>query len=565
MAVEGDDTLQPMLRLRRVQPAHEAGANGDAPQDRHDLDPPHPDEERIRPGEAQTTGIHDEIGDQRDDQEERERDREEEGSEQDSGNGEQSADQAGWHKPGVCYETGPMDSSANDLPLWEFATPGPLRERLNGLALAGAKTSTFSLYVLEEALGEGANPVGTQYVMIGTNGARLGILEIIRRVVERIADVSWEQVDSEGESFFSVDDWRRSHERFWRRFTGIICAHMNDPDWQITDDTEVVYETFRIVERLPGAGEARYPVVECSVPADEFELASTALHDLGTVGIEELGADATLTDPRFWAEPDGDVIRLRAGFPSDELAVAAEAALDRRWEPRFEVLLGDDWLDAWREHFEPLRVGRLVIVPAWKDDAELMGDPVLTGMGFGDVVMHLDPGRSFGTGAHVSTRLALGALQELDLTGARVLDIGCGSGVVAIAALLLGAVGAHGLDIEAAAIERTLRNAGVNAVAERCSAASTPIGELVDGALGGAPAHDIVVANILAPVLIGEAAAIARTVGPGGVLILSGFVSEQADRVRAAYADLSVIATRTEGAWVALMLSTSQDPFRVLK
>ena len=458
-----------------------------------------------------------------------------------------------------------MDSSANDLPLWEFATPGPLRERLNGLALAAAKTGTFSLQVLEEAFGEGANPVGKQYVMIGTNGARLGVLEITGRVVERIADVSWEQVDSEGESFTSVDDWRRGHEWFWSRFIEIIRVHTNNPEWQITDDTEVVYETFRMVERLPGAAEARYPVVECSVPPDEFELASTALYDLGTVGIEELGADATLTDPRFWAAPRGDVIRLRAGFPSDELAVAAEAALAQRWEPRFEVLLGDDWLDAWREHFEPLRIGRLVIVPAWKDDAELMGDPVLTGMGFGDVVMHLDPGRSFGTGAHVSTRLAVGALQEHDLTGARVLDIGCGSGVVAVAALLLGAAGAHGLDIEEAAIERTLRNAGVNAVASCCSAASTPIGELVEGALGGVPEHDIVVANILAPVLIGEAAAIARTVRPGGVLILSGFVSEQAHRVADAFPDLSVTATRREGSWVALILTKSKHHFRLFQ
>ena len=557
MAVEGDDTLQAVLRLRGVQPAHEAGANGHAPKDGHDFDPPHPDEERIRPGEAQTAGIHDEIGDQRDDHEDRERDCEEEGSEQDSGDGEQSADQAGRHKSGVCYETGHMDSSANDLPLWEFATPGPLRERLNGLALAAAKTGTFSLRVLENALGEGANPVGKQYVMVGTNGARLAVLEITGRVVERIADVWWEQVDSEGESFTSVDDWRRGHERFWSRFTEIFRAHTNDPDWQITDDTEVVYETFRIVERLPGAAEARYPVVECSVPTDEFELASADLYDLGTVGIEELGDQATLTDPRFWAEPDGDVIRLRAGFPSDELAVAAESALAPRWQPRFEVLLGDDWLDAWREHFEPLRVGRLVIVPAWKDDAELMGDPVLTGMGFGDVVMHLDPGRSFGTGAHVSTRLALGALQELDLAGARVLDIGCGSGVIAIAALLLGAAGVHGLDIEEAAIERTLRNAEVNAVASRCSAATTPIGELGE--------HDIVVANILAPVLIGEATAIARTVRPGGVLILSGFVSEQADRVADAYAGLSIAATWTEGAWVALMLSSSTDRLKTYK
>ena len=448
-----------------------------------------------------------------------------------------------------------MRSAADDLSPWEFATPGPLRERLNGLALAGAKTGTFSLLVLESVIPEyAATAVDTQFVMVGTNGARLGILETTDRVVERIADVTWEQVDSEGESFVSVDDWRRGHEEFWSRYLDVIRTHTNDPLWNITDDTEVVYETFRIVERLPGADEARYPVVECAVSPNEVELASADLYDLGTVGIEELAEGQELTDPRSPDRIHPDDVLLRAGFPSDALAVAAEAALDRRWHPRFEVLLGDDWLDAWREHFSPMRVGRLVIVPDWKDDQDLLGDPVLAGMGLGDVVLHLDPGRSFGTGGHASTRLALAALQRLDLVGLRVLDVGCGSGVIAVAALLLGADGALGLDIEEAALERTLRNATANGVASRCSATSTPIGALQVGALGAEADHHVVVANILAPVLIGEAEAIARTVGAGGALILSGFVADQADRVAAAYPSFSIEAELGDGSWRAWVL-----------
>ena len=448
-----------------------------------------------------------------------------------------------------------MRSAADDLPPWEFATPGPLRERLNGLALAGAKTGTFSLLVLEAVIPEYAETaIGTQFVMVGTNGARLGILETTARVVERIADVTWEQVDSEGESFVSVDDWRRGHEEFWTRYLDVIRTHTNDPHWHITDDTQVVYETFRIVERLPGAEEARYPVVECAVSPDEVELASADLYDLGTVGIEELAEGQELTDPRSPERIHADAVLLRAGFPSDALAIAAEAALDRRWHPRFEVLVGDDWLDAWREHFSPMRVGRLVIVPDWKDDSELLGDPVLAGMGLGDVVLHLDPGRSFGTGGHTSTRLALEAIQALDLLGQRVLDVGCGSGVIAVAALLLGAAGALGLDIEDAAVERTMRNAAVNGVASRCTATSTPIHALQVGALGAEAEHDVVVANILASVLIGEAEAMTRTVRAGGVLILSGFVTDQAERVAAAYPSFSIEAELAEGSWRAWVL-----------
>jgi ribosomal protein L11 methyltransferase len=459
-----------------------------------------------------------------------------------------------------------MDSSARDLPLWEFATPGPLRERLNGLAIAGAKTGTFSLVELDRALAVDPAERGKRWVLTGSNGAHLAVVETVELRILRIADVTWAQVDSEGESFTSVADWREGHERYWARFLDVIRTWSDDPGWSIGDATEVIYETFRVVERLPGASEARYPVVECSVPASDVELASADLYELGTVGIEELASSDAITDPRDDVT-GADLVHLRAGFPSDELAVAAELALDRRWHPRFEVLLGDDWLDAWREHFEPHRIGRIVIVPAWRDDSELMGDPVLAGMGIGDIVLHLDPGRSFGTGAHPSTRLILGALQELDLVGARVLDVGCGSGVLAVAALLLGAAEAHGVDIDNAAVERTLRNAEANGVDARCTASSTPVSAGARGADEPGARRDVVVANILAPVLIEQAEAIAATVAADGVLILSGFLAEQAERVATAYDGMRVVGTRSEGAWVSLTLQRREAshlmPFQV--
>ncbi len=118
-----------------------------------------------------------------------------------------------------------------------------------------------------------------------------------------------------------------------------------------------------MVERLPGADEGRYPVVMLAVPPDELELAVSELDELGTVGVEEL-------------DTSGGTVALRAGFPSDALAATAERALPRRWSPRLEVIVGDDWLDAWREHHEPLRVGRVVLAPAWKaDDPDVTGHP----------------------------------------------------------------------------------------------------------------------------------------------------------------------------------------------
>jgi ribosomal protein L11 methyltransferase len=324
---------------------------------------------------------------------------------------------------------------------------------------------------------------------------------------------------------------------------------------------------------------SRYHVVECLIAPDDLEWASAELYDLGTVGIEELDPSA-LTTPRESGlgtnleestTSSDQLLGLRAGFPSEAMAIVAaefllsgEAERDVPWLPKVEVIVGDDWLDAWREHFAPLRAGRLVVAPAWKQhDGSLDNDPVLGTISAQDIVLWLEPGRAWGTGAHQSTSLCLSALQRLFPYGQEdqdqlvqnpqaqqpvtVLDVGCGSGVLGVAALLLGASSAFGVDIDATSPGVTMDNATRNGVADRCAASTEPVGKVVE-------TYQLVLANILAPVLIDLAVDITNRVEPGGALILAGLIEEQRERVLAAYPGFALEHTERQGEWVGLTL-----------
>ncbi len=309
----------------------------------------------------------------------------------------------------------------------------------------------------------------------------------------------------------------------------------------------------------------RYPVVECLIPLDDLEWASAELYDLGTVGIEELDS-ASLTTSRVGPGIDNtndrpEMLGIRAGFPSEAMAHAAAAFLaagesDREiaWNPMVEIIVGDDWLDTWREYFSPLRGGRIVVAPAWKQhDGSLADDPVLATLSAQDIVVWLEPGRAWGTGAHASTSLCLSALQRQLATAPgskHVLDIGCGSGVLGVVAVLLGAPSAYGIDIDETSPGVAMENALRNGVADRCRASTEPIAD-VTGTYG------LVLANILAPVLIDLSVAIAARVTPGGVLVLAGLIEEQRDRVLAAYPDFEVEHSEHQGEWVGLTLRRS--------
>jgi len=201
-----------------------------------------------------------------------------------------------------------------------------------------------------------------------------------------------------------------------------------------------------------------------------------------------------------------------------------------------------DWAEAWKAHFPVLRVGRwIVIKPTWRDHEA----------GPGDVVLDLDPGMAFGTGLHPTTRLCLAGLEAVADRGllgrARVLDVGCGSGILAIAAAKLGAASVLGVDTDPIAIEATDANAGRNGLAGTivARAGSLP---------SGAPLHDVVLANLIASVLIALATPLRDELRTGGVLLASGiFIDREAD-VRTAFstAGLDVTARLAEGDWIAL-------------
>jgi len=211
-------------------------------------------------------------------------------------------------------------------------------------------------------------------------------------------------------------------------------------------------------------------------------------------------------------------------------------------ELRTRVVHEADWAEAWKAYFPVMRIGRrLVIRPTWRRHRR----------GPDDVVLALDPGMAFGTGLHPTTRLCLAAVESLAdrgaVDGARVLDVGCGSGILAIAAVRLGAATAFGVDTDPIAIEATTANARRNSVMRRvrARAGSLPSGQ---------PPFDVVLANLIAGVLVPLAPALREEMRPGGTLLASGIFVDRETEVATAFATagLTVTGRTAEGDWVAL-------------
>lgn len=271
--------------------------------------------------------------------------------------------------------------------------------------------------------------------------------------------------------------------------------------------------------------EPRYPYVHVEVDVDQVEFMGDRLWVLGAQGIEE--RDESTLDH---ASASGRVL-LIASFANEETAQSASAMIDGS---TVEHVVGDEWRDGWRKYFKPTRLGpRLWIRPSW--------EPLETGPD--EIVLTIDPGNAFGSGIHETTRLVMREIDARVQGGERVLDLGCGSGILSIAARLLGSGPAVGVDVEVEAIRVTGENAEINGV--DVSASTTPIDE-VEGE------YDLVFANIQAKVLIPMAKAIEARVAPGGVLILSGVLGDQVDDVSAAYT-LERESVTAENDWRALI------------
>ncbi|MCA9951945.1 MAG: 50S ribosomal protein L11 methyltransferase [Anaerolineales bacterium] len=201
--------------------------------------------------------------------------------------------------------------------------------------------------------------------------------------------------------------------------------------------------------------------------------------------------------------------------------------------PTFRRLVEEDWAHAWKKHYHPFRIGkRIWIQPSWIDEPEHAGDTIEPG----DVVLHLDPGMAFGTGLHPTTQKCLRFLEQVVRPGMNVLDVGTGSGILAIAAVKLGAEKVVGVDTDKIAVETAVSNAAQNHVSDRFT--------VWQGALDSVTEKDwdIVVVNILAPVILKLLAEgdlmsyVATSVATDGWLILSGIIDQQVEAVETAVA-----------------------------
>lgn len=259
----------------------------------------------------------------------------------------------------------------------------------------------------------------------------------------------------------------------------------------------------------------------------------------------------------FYVEPDGNEEDFR-----QNPAEVAERVAEGLAELTTFVSVGDgtltfsetedkDWVNNWKEFFHAFRIGEdIVIKPTWQPDEE-------ADVREGDIVLLIDPGISFGTGAHETTKLCIEELRRFVKEGDEVLDVGCGSGILSIAAVKMGAGHAYAIDIDPIAADATRENCEVNQVdSDRISVEAGNI--IDDPALqekAGREKYDIVVANILADVLVPLTPVIVPAMKKGGLYITSGIIDKKEEEVRAAVEDagLTVVEINHMNDWVSIV------------
>ena len=261
-----------------------------------------------------------------------------------------------------------------------------------------------------------------------------------------------------------------------------------------------------------------YPALDIGV--GDFDLMLATLDDFSPTAIEERGDT------------------LRAFFPTMEARDAALTALADRFTVNALDVSDEDWARRSQEDLQPVTVGRVTVVPTHS----AIRNPQSA------IVIVVQPSMGFGTGHHATTRLCLEALQHVNVGGKRVLDVGTGSGILAIASSRLGAIDAAGIDVDADAIQAARENLTLNPDALRVRF------EVIDLAGAPLPTADVVVANLTGALLVRQSAALRAAVAANGVLIVSGLQTDERDAVIGALKPAVVIWEREEDSWIGLAM-----------
>ena len=281
----------------------------------------------------------------------------------------------------------------------------------------------------------------------------------------------------------------------------------------------------------------RYIEVTVNTPGAEIDARCQEMADMGAGGFvienEEDFKDFLEQNHQYWDYVDDElenqfagVSRIKCYLTDDEDGIAVLRRINAAYDDVTTSYVEDsDWENNWREYYKPIEVGeKLVVVPEWEEAPQ-----------DGRLPLRLDPGLIFGTGSHATTRMCLAALEEFSKPGVRVLDLGCGSGILGIGALILGCDSCLGVDIDPKAPDVVMSNAALNGIgADKMTAWAGDI--IADSSLsariGGG--YQLVLANIVADVIIPLSAVVRQFMAPGAVFICSGIIEHRWPETEAA-------------------------------
>ena len=298
----------------------------------------------------------------------------------------------------------------------------------------------------------------------------------------------------------------------------------------------------------------RYIEVKVNTPGAEIDVRCQEMADMGAGGFvienEEDFKDFLEQNHQYWDYVDDElenqfagVSRIKCYLTDDEDGIAVLRRINAAYDDVTTSYVEDsDWENNWREYYKPIEVGeKLVVVPEWEEAPQ-----------DGRLPLRLDPGLIFGTGSHATTRMCLAALEEFSKPGVRVLDLGCGSGILGIGALILGCDSCLGVDIDPKAPDVVMSNAALNGIgADKMTAWAGDI--IADSSLrariGGG--YQLVLANIVADVIIPLSAVVRQFMAPGAVFICSGIIEHRWPETEAALISngFEILDHKSEDEW----------------